>query len=243
MSCSSLLKPLSSEIPAIPMDPCAAEQREIERLQKLLVEKDAQQQEIERLQNVLADKEAQIRVQQVQQRVQARTLRETTNQALVKVRRLATRPAAASAIAEAEAAMENLKSFPFTDSEQAVQTQAQRLLSAAAASYAKGNHVSAMDYAAHARGFIDMINNNRTFKVPGLRRVTTPFEVPIPLRTTVDSNLRQRPGLSAAIYGVLEKGSRITADAYQGDWLHVQAADGQVGWVLNALVEAQLDKP
>ncbi len=248
MACGSLLRPPppSSGISAISLGFCVTEQQEIERLQKLLVEKEAQQQEIERLQKVLAEKETQIRTQQVRQQDQARTLQETTHHAAhtqVKLRRLATRPAAASAIAEVEVAMENLNSSPFADFEQVAQTQAQRLLNAAAASYAEDNYGAAMDYAAHARGFIDMMKNNRTFKISDPRRMTTLFEVPIPLRATVNSNLRQKPGLGAAVLIVLRKDSVMTADAYRGHWLQVQTADGRTGWVLNALVEAQVGKP
>src|SRR5688500_6774764 len=66
---------------------------------KLLAEKQAQQHEIERLQKLLAEKEAYIRSQEARQQDQAKTLQETSNQAAhaqVKLRRLATRPAAAS---------------------------------------------------------------------------------------------------------------------------------------------------
>ena len=242
-ACNILLKPPP---PEIPLDCCVKEQHEIERLQKLvLVEKEAQQYEIGRLQNLLTEKEAQLRAQQVRQQEQAKMLQKTINRAAhaqVKLRRLATRPAAASTIAEVEVAMENLKSSPVAESERVVQAQAQRLVNAAVASYVEDNYVAAMDYAAHARGFIDMIRNNRKFKLSDPRRVTTSFEVPIPLRTTVNSNLRQKPGLRAAILDVLKKNSTLIAEAYQGDWLQVQTADGQSGWVLNMLVETQVDK-
>lgn len=242
-ACNVLLKPPP---PEIPLDCCVKEQHEIERLQKLvLAEKETQQHEIEHLQKLLVEKEAQIRTQQVRQQEQAKTLQKTINQAAhaqVKLRRLATRPAAASTIAEVEVAMDNLKSSPFVESEQIVQAQAQRLVKAAAASYAESNYVAAMDYAAYAHGFIDMIRNNRKFKLSDPRRVTTAFEVPIPLRVTANSNLRQKPGLRAAVLDVLKKNSALIAEAYQGDWLHVQTADGQSGWVLNTLVETRVDK-
>ena len=62
-----------------------------------------------------------------------------------------------------------------------------------------------------------------------------------PLRATANSNLRQKPGLSAAVLGVLKKESTMIADAYQGEWLLI-SADGRSGWVLNTLVEANLGK-
>lgn len=249
IGCSILLKTQPEPPPVAPPESGLKEHQEIERMQKLLMEKEAekevQQQEIERLQKIVAEKEAQLRVQQARQQDQAKTLQETSSQAVhaqVKLRRLATRPAAASTIAEAEVAMENLKSSQFTESEQVVQSQAQRLLNTAAESYAEDNYVVAMEYAAYARGFIDMIKNNRAIKMSDSRRVITPFEVPIPLRAATNSNLRQNPALSAAVLGVVKKDSPIIAEAYQGDWLRIHTADRQSGWVLNTLVEAQVGK-
>ena len=100
VACSSVTKPASNGSAGILPVICREEQQEIERLQKLLVEREAQQNEIERLQKLLAEKEAQIRTQQARQQDQAKTLQETSSlaaHAQVKLRRLATRPAAASA--------------------------------------------------------------------------------------------------------------------------------------------------
>jgi uncharacterized protein YgiM (DUF1202 family) len=245
-ACSTLPKSPLPEIQATPPVACAPEQHEIERLQKLLAEQGVQQQEIERLQKLLAEKEAQIRTQQVRQQDQAKTLQKTSSQAAhaqVKLRRLATRPAAASTIAEAEMVMDNLESSPITAAEQILQTQAQRMLNAATASYAEDNYGAAMDHAAQASEFIDMIKSNRSRKASDPRHVSVSLQVPIPLRVTANSNLRQQPSLSATVLGVIKKDSAITAEAYRGDWLQVQTADGRSGWVLNTLVEAQVGQP
>lgn len=237
------LKPPEPEIQVAVPEPCAKEQCEAER-EKLLAEKEAQQQEIERLQKLLAEKDAFIRSQQARQQDQAKTLQETSSQAAhaqIKLRRLATRPAAASTIAEAEISLESLKSSPATHAEQLLQTQAQRLLAAATASYAEDNYAVAMDQAAQAREFTDMVKNSRLRKTPD--QILVSLQTPIPLRATVNSNLRQKPGLKSAVLGILKKDSTITAEAYQGDWLQVQTADGRSGWVLNTLVEAQVGKP
>ncbi|HEV7928836.1 MAG TPA: hypothetical protein VGP12_01750, partial [Nitrosospira sp.] len=75
-------------VTAVPEPPAKA-QCEIE-LEKLVTEKEGQHQEIERLQKVLAEKDAQIRTQQARQQGQAKTLQEASNlaaQAQVKLRR------------------------------------------------------------------------------------------------------------------------------------------------------------
>jgi hypothetical protein len=228
---------------AVPEPPRAKPQCEIE-LEKLVTENDAQHQEIERLQKVLAEKDAQIRSQQAKQQDQAKTLQEASNlaaQAQVKLRRLATRPAAASAIAEVEMMMANLKSSPMAGSEQILQTQAQRLLNAATASYAEESYAYAMDHAAQAREFIDMVTSTRTRKTSD--QVTVSLQVPIPLRATSNSNLRQKPSVSGGLVTTLKRDSAMIAEAYCGDWLHVTTPDGRAGWVLNTLVEAQVGKP
>ncbi len=230
------------EIQVMALERRLNEQHEIER-QAWLAEKETQQQEIERLQKLLAEKDAYIRSQQVRQQDQAKTLQETSTQAAqaqVKLRRLATRPAAASTIAEAEMFMESLKSSPVTSAEQLLQNQAQRLLEAATTAYAEEDYAAAVDFAAQAREFIDMVKNNRTRKTD---QIAISLQTPIPLRAAVDSNLRQKPGLKSAVLGILKKDSTMTAEAYQGDWLQVQTPDGRSGWVMNTLVEAHIRKP
>ncbi len=248
MGCSSIMKPAPTGVPAPTILPalCVDEQQEIGRLQKLLAEKEAQQNEIERLQKLLAEKEAQIRTQQARQQDQAKTLQETTNQAAyaqVRLRRLATRPAAASTIAEVEIALENLKSTPLSATEQGLSVQAKRLLDAAATSYSEDNYGAAMDQAAQAGEVIEMAKHSRLRKASDPRQVTVSLQVPIPMRAIANANLRHKPGPEGMVASMLQKGSLITSEAYRGDWLLVQTADGRSGWVLNTLVEAVVGKP
>jgi hypothetical protein len=246
IGCSSVTKPAPTGAPVILPVFCADEQQEIERLQKSLAEKEVQQNEIERLQKLLAEKEAQIRAQQARQQDQAKTLQETSSQAAharVKLRRLATRPAAASTIAEVEIALENLKSSPLTTTEQTLSMQAKRLLDAAATSYSEDNYGTVMDHAAQAGEFIDMVKNNRLRKASDPHLVTVSLQIPILMRAIANANLRHKPALGGMVVSVLQKGSLITSEAYRGDWLLVQTADGRSGWVLNTLVEVVVEKP
>jgi hypothetical protein len=206
----------------------------------------AQQSEIERLKQLLAEKEALILSQQAHQQEQARELQATTRQATraqVKLSRLATQPDAASTLAEVEVAMETLKSSKTTAPQQALQTQAQRLLDAANTAYAKGDFAMAVDRATQSREIIDMVKGHRTGKASSTHRVTVTFQAPLPLRTRIDSNLRQLPRGNAPILSVLKKDSALMALAYRGDWLRIKTEDGHTGWVLNRLVEARPDEP
>lgn len=202
---------------------------------------EVQQREIERLQQQLAEKEVLIRNLNARQQGQAKALQETTSQVTreqVRLRRLATQPGAASSIAEVEVALASLKSSQITTPEQTL--QAQRLLDAATASYAKGNYGTAMDHTAQTREFIDMVMDNRTRKASDPRLVMIPFNVPIPLRAKSNIHLRREPFGSTVKLGALKKGSALTAHAYLGDWLHVQTSNERSGWVLNTLVEVQV---
>ena len=244
--CEGLLK---APTPPVPPDPAIQSSALEHRLKSeheaerggWLAEKEAQQQEIERLQKLLAEKETYIRSQEARQLDQAKTLRETTTQAAraqIKLRRLATRPAAASAIAEAEMLMESLK--PVTNAEQSLQNQAKRLLQAATISYVEDNYAGAMDHAARAHELVEMVKNNRTRKAD---RASISLQTPIPLRAAPNSNLRQGPSLQSAVVAKLKNDSTVTAEAYQGDWFKIHTPDGESGWVLNTLVEAYVGQP
>ncbi|MEO6422664.1 MAG: SH3 domain-containing protein [Candidatus Nitrotoga sp.] len=199
---------------------------------------EVQQREIKRLQQLLAEKEVQIRNMNARQQDQAKALQLSTNQVTreqVRIRRLATMPGAASSIAEAEVAMASLKLDQFTAPEQTL--QAQRLLDAATKSYAKGNYGAAMNHAEQSREFIEMLKDNRTGKSTDPRLAMVLFNIPIPLRTKSNINLRQEPFSNAAKLAILKKDTALTVHAYLGDWLNVQISNERSGWVLNTLVE------
>jgi hypothetical protein len=239
--CNSLPKTSLPETGIQQVEQRLSEEHDAER-RKWLTEKEAQQQEIERLQKLLAEKDAYIRSQQARQQDQPKPVQETPPQAApvqIKLQRLATRPAAASAIAEAEVFMESLKQATAVNGEELLQSQAQRFLQAATASFSEDNYAAAMDRAAQARELVEMVRNNRTRKADQ----TVLLQTPLPLRATANSNLRQNPNLKSAVLGVLKKDSILTAEAYQGEWLKVQTAEGEAGWVLNTLVEAHIAKP
>jgi hypothetical protein len=206
----------------------------------------AKQNEIEHLRQLLEEKDALIHNQQVHQQEQARELQASNSQATlaqVKLRRMATQPDAASALAEVEVLMESFKSDKNTAPQQALQTQAQRLLDAANAAYAKDDYATAVDRAAQSREIIDMAQERSSGKTAVGRSVTIMFQTPIPMRTLTDCNLRQLPRSSSASLSVLKKDSALTAVAYDGNWLRVRTEDELEGWLLKSLVEAQTGEP
>jgi len=206
----------------------------------------AEQNEIEHLRQLLKEKDALIHNQQIHQQEQAKELQATNSQATlaqVKLRRMATQPDAASTLAEVEVLMKTFKSDKNTAPQQALQTQAQRLLDAANAAYAKDDYATAVDRAAQSREIINMAQEQSSGKTAIGHRVTIMFQTPIPMRTLTDCNLRQLPRSSSASLSVLKKDSALTAVAYDGNWLRVRTEDELEGWLLKSLVEAQTGEP
>jgi hypothetical protein len=198
--------------------------------------------EIARLKHDLANKEAEIRDLRSQQREQIKVLQESSRQAAratVKLHRLATQADAASYIAEVEVALATLRSSTEAGSGASLFAVAQEILQSAAAPFARGDYGAAMDRAAQAQQLIAMLASNRVRSMQPARASELPFQVPIPLRVKIDSNLRRQPRGNAKVLGVLKESTPLTAHAYKGNWLRVEASDGRSGWVHQSLFTKQ----
>lgn len=208
----------------------------------------SQQHEIERLKLLVAEKDTIIRNQQLQREEQTKTLQEATSQVTIaqsKLRRLATKPAVASAIAETEIAMKNLKSVKTDPLWSSLRTQAQRFLDAATVAYTVENLSVAMDHAARSKELIDILDAYRLQQAsPGKRNTAMiPLQTTIPLQLTADSRLFQEPRSNAPVTGILKKGFKLTTHSWQGGWLRVQTKNGSSGWVPGSVVEAYIATP
>lgn len=199
-----------------------------------------QYQEIARLQQTLAEKDAEIENLHAQKNVQAEVLTQTTGEvarAEVKLRRLATQADAASHLAEVEVALQGLWAQTHTPHAAAQLVQSQRILDAGGVSFARGDYAAAVELAAQSRELIDMVTGRKS-AAAARGAVEVPFQVPVALRTRIDSNLREQPGRAAAVLAVLPEGTPLQALAYRGEWLRVRTTDGRTGWVFGPLLEA-----
>ena len=197
---------------------------------------DEQTREVARLRQDLANQGAELRDLRSSQRDQVKELQESTREitrAKVKLRRLATQADAASYVAEVEVAMESLRSSRGArTSTVPLMVLAQDILESTAAPFAQGDYGAAMDRAAQAEQLIALVAHYQVrpgsrSRVPG----EVPLQVAIPLKATVDSNLRRQPRGSARVVGVLKKDSPLVAHAYKGSWMQVETEDGRSGWV------------
>ncbi|MBI5461749.1 MAG: SH3 domain-containing protein [Gammaproteobacteria bacterium] len=203
-----------------------------------------QDREIVQLQQVLTEKDTEIQRLRAQQNVQAKELKQTTGEvarAEVKLRRLATQADAASQLAEVEVALQGVQSGAHPRRALAQLAQAQLILDAGAASFAQGDYGAAVELAAQSQEIVDMVASGHRRSTPDARdAVEVPFQVPVALRTRVDSHLRAHPGRTASALGVLRQGTALQAHAYRGEWLRVRTEDGRAGWVFGTLLEPPL---
>lgn len=204
------------------------------------VDCEEQEQEVSRLRQALAEQDAEVQRLRAQQNVQAQELQQTTVEAVraeVKLRRLATEAGAASQLAEVEVALQQVRRIrPGQAAAQLL--SAQRILEAGGAAFAQGDFGAAVELAAQAQEIIDMVANGHRMQTTARSNGEAQFQVPVVLRTRVDSNLRARPARTAAVLDVLRQGTTLQAYGYRGDWLRVRAADGRDGWVFGPLLEA-----
>ncbi len=62
------------------------------------------------------------------------------------------------------------------------------------------------------------------------------FSVPLTLQVSRTANVRQEPGLDAAILVTLKEGSPVIGYSHKGDWIRVKMEGGTQGWVHQSLL-------
>lgn len=196
--------------------------------------------EIARLEKLLAEKDELIKNHQIRQQNQAQVLREVNKEATraqVKLHRLATKPGTASAIAETEVALANLKQTKVSPANQVLQIQAKHLVDTASMLFAKDQYASAMNYITQAKQLISLITTPNHKKTADENNSLLEFHTPIKLHAKANINLRKMPSAKAQLLTTLKKNTVVIANASQGSWLRVQVDEKQ-GWVLNTGLEA-----
>ena len=209
--------------------------------QKRVIEN--QQKKIAELEQLLAMKAVEIKQGNIREKEQEQVIEAASHEitrAQIKLHRLATRSSSASIIAEAEIAMDALKQQSIhQSSEEHLQKDAQRLLDAATFYFSQDDYALATDFASQSVEFTNMVADTNRDRP---NRVTVAFNSPVRLQVSNNVNLRQMPGTHSTVLAVLEKGTFLTATAYQGNWLRIQTDQNRQGWVSNMLVEVSIVK-
>jgi uncharacterized protein YgiM (DUF1202 family) len=197
--------------------------------------------EIDRLEKIIAEKDKVIREQQIKQNNQAQTLQEVNKEAArtqVKLHRLATKSSTASAIAETEVSLERLKQAQIPAADQILQVQAHHLVETASILFTQDQFAAAMNYIAQAKQLIDLITHPNRKKISDDDNSFFEFNTPIQLHTKTNVNIRTAPNANAKIISMLKKDTKVSANASLGSWLRVQSGQDQ-GWVFSIGLEVR----
>lgn len=154
--------------------------------------------------------------------------------AMAKLQSVASRAQAASAMAEAEVALQTMKSGN-QDPPEAVQVT--RLVRQSATEFDKQNYGGALYLANQAKtvasGYRGRLGSNNLEARPG----ETLFAVPIKLKTTTKGNVREGPGTNFTVSFSADPGSSITAYSYADEWIRISDdSTGKSGWIHRTLV-------
>jgi hypothetical protein len=159
---------------------------------------------------------------------------------MAKVQTLASRAEAASGMAEAEIAVQSLRRA--SRGEPPELTKAAKLLKDAQAEFNRQNY----------GGALWLANQSKTWAGAGRTRVgavdqaslrpgEVMFALPVPLRTTARSNIREGPGTNYRSLQTLEAGKPLTGYSHLDLWIRVEDDSGRSGWVFWSLVETRSD--
>jgi uncharacterized coiled-coil protein SlyX len=188
------------------------QERRIGRLELRVMEKDAI---IEDLQARLDDSRADI----------VRTL--------AKIQSNASRAEAASTVAEAELALRSLQSSDGPTAQTTLLVA--KIVKEGSAEFDKKNYGGALYLANQAKALATSYSGRGSSNMK-LRSGETMFAIPVHLKVTSKSNVREGPGTNFPIAFSADAGAPVTAISYADEWIHVVHDDGRSGWIFRTLV-------
>src|SRR4029077_474816 len=153
-----------------------------------------------------------------------------------KLSTIATRAEAASGMAEAQVAVQTLKtaagSSPSPDL-----TTASGMLRLASTQFDKGNYggvvyLSNQAKNAASEGQARLNGIDRSTLRPG----EVPFAIPLSLHTTGHANVRAGPGTTFKVAYTLEAGADVTALSYVDEWVRITDSGDRSGWIHRTLI-------
>ena len=175
-------------------------------------------------------REAQI--EDLQQRLE--DTRAEVVRSMAKLQTVASRAQAASAMAEAEVALQTMRAS--ASGEPAEAAQVTRLVRQSATEFNKQNYGGALYLANQAKTIASSYRGRVGVSREGTRPGETLFAVPIKLKTTSRGNVREGPGTNFAVSFLANSGAAITAYSYTDEWIRISDDDGRSGWIHQTLV-------
>jgi len=156
--------------------------------------------------------------------------------ALAKLETTASRAEAASAMAEAEIALQSLK-VSGNQPPPPEAAQGRHLLDESTTEFNRPNYGGALYLANQAKALVAAGQSRLQSADRGtLRPGETPFVVPVPLQTVGKSYVREGPGGNFKIAYTVESGTALTGYSYINDWIRILDDAGRSGWISRSRV-------
>jgi uncharacterized coiled-coil protein SlyX len=232
-SACSQAKPRIEPAPVAPLPVRAPTADVVRAARETVTVKDPEQdRRVARLELRLLEKEAQ--VDELQSRLD--DTRGEVVRTMAKLQTVASRAEAASGMAEAEVALQSLKSSAgqLQPSETA---QVTTLVQQSSAEFTKANYGGALYLANQAKTLASAYRGRTAGGTPGASRPgETSFALPIRLKAASRGNVRQGPGTNFAVAFAAEAGSALTGYSYLDEWIRVADESGRSGWIFRTLV-------
>ncbi len=196
------------------------------------------EQRVSRQDLLLLDKDAQIEELQTQ----LDEARREVLRSMAKVQTLATRAEAASAMAEAEIAVQSLRRSAGGQAAPEV-AKAAKLVQDATNEFNRQNYGGALWLANQAKTQAGLGRKRFTGADPvALRPGEQLFAVPLRLETVGRSKLREGPGTGYRVLTTFDGGWPLTGFSYVDQWMRVADDSGHAGWVFYNLVRRRPDR-
>ncbi len=158
--------------------------------------------------------------------------------AMAKLQSLATRAEAASGMAEAEIALQSLRSANGNNSQAPPEwNQGNQLMQLATTEFDQQNYAGALYLATEAKNAAAAGQRRATNDDRGTpRKGEVPFALPLRVQTTGRANVREGPGANFKVLFTLESAMPLVAYSYVDQWVRVMADGDRTGWIHQTLI-------
>ena len=187
---------------------------------------------VARLELQVLEKEAQ--VDELQKRLS--DARDEVVRTMAKLRTLASRAEAASAMAEADVALQTLRAKEGARSLPEM-SQAQRFIQQSTSEFGRENYGGALYLAQQAKSAAESGTRRLAIGTRGATRPgETQFALPLRLRTSAKGNVREGPGTNFPVVFEASAGESLTGFSYTDEWIRVADEAGRTGWIFRSLI-------
>lgn len=155
---------------------------------------------------------------------------------MAKLQTLASRAEAASAMAEADVALQTFRALDGARSLPEM-SQATRLMQQSTSEFGRENYGGALYLANQAKATTAAGTSRLSGANRGAARAgETPFAVPLRLKVATKGNVREGPGTNFPVLFEAGAGESLTAYAYSDEWVRVADEAGRTGWIFRSLI-------